>query len=380
METYCIFSAQYLPSVGGVEQYTENLANVLIRRGNRVIIVTTEKKGVSQFEKKANGAIVYRVPTLQLINGRMPVTYFSSDWMRLKKKLKAENITRVIIQTRLYTLSIMGMRFAKKNGISCMTIEHGTSWVGMSNRVMQIFEIAYEKCLLQIAKRYCTAFCSVSKEGEKWLKYLKIDCSGVLYNSVDEQIIYKYLKNFRKENKNGKKETRIVFVGRLIKEKGLYQLVQAIQELNEEGVRIELVIVGDGPLYKEFLDRKISCVLLKGRLVQKDVMRELYYSDIFCLPSDSEGFPTSVLEAILCKTYVITAPYGGAKEIISSRRYGTVMKDNTCSSIKESIKNVIELGKKKQIVEENIYNRFLNEFTWEKTCNALEALHWEEMK
>ena len=38
---YCIFSAQYLPHMGGVERYTYNLAKELINQGNEVVVVTS---------------------------------------------------------------------------------------------------------------------------------------------------------------------------------------------------------------------------------------------------------------------------------------------------------------------------------------------------
>lgn len=381
MEKYCIFSAQYLPAIGGVEQYTENLANCLIERGHEVIIVTARKKNTKIRERKKNGLLIYRVPTFQLIKGRMPITYYSVAWKKLKEILKKKNVTRVIVQTRLYTLSIMGLKYAKENHIPAIVIEHGTSYVGMSNKFLQFFEIMYERALLFWARRYCQTFCAVSKEGGKWLNTLGIKCARILYNSVDEKKIEQYLKTEKSNEILGNylflKKISVVFVGRLIKEKGLIQLVQAVEELNSEGMDVELRIIGDGPLYKVIEVRSAANVVLFGRLQQSEVMNVLKNSDIFCLPSDSEGFPTSVLEAILCGTYVITAPYGGAKEIISSKEYGDVMLDNTSKSIKNSIKNAVLLGEKRHIIEKNAYRRFMRSFTWDKTCDALEALQWE---
>lgn len=380
METYCIFSAQYLPTFGGVEQYTENLANKLLEKGNKVIIVTSMKEGTADKEILDNGLIIYRLPTIQLINGRMPFTYYSRKWNRLKTLLKEYNITRVIIQTRLYTLSIMGMRFAKKNNIPCMTIEHGTSYVGMSNKLVQFFEIIYEKIMIKLAKKYCHTFCAVSKEGSIWLSKIGLPCSAVLYNSVDYKRIREYLSNSFCEDisysEQEGKELTVVYVGRLIKEKGVNQLVQAVEELCHSGKKIKLIIVGDGPLFNELKKGNFKSVILTGRLSQKEVMEVLRRSDVFCLPSDSEGFPTSVLESILCKTYVITAPYGGAKEIIVSKEYGLVMQDNTCESIKKGILEAINLGEDRHRIEENVYKRFMDEFTWDNTCNTLEKLQW----
>ncbi|MEG0503282.1 MAG: glycosyltransferase family 1 protein, partial [Raoultibacter sp.] len=50
-ETYCIFSANYLPNTGGIECYTQNLAHALAGMDKRVIIVTSNVFGLAQRER-----------------------------------------------------------------------------------------------------------------------------------------------------------------------------------------------------------------------------------------------------------------------------------------------------------------------------------------
>ena len=52
MKKICIFSAQYLPHLGGVERYTYNLATELYRQGNQVVIVTSNVGELLTYEKK----------------------------------------------------------------------------------------------------------------------------------------------------------------------------------------------------------------------------------------------------------------------------------------------------------------------------------------
>lgn len=381
---YCIFTAQYLPNFGGVEQYTYNLAMKLIGRGNDVVIVTSCVEGEPIQKIESNGLKIFRVQSLDLLNGRMPVALPFCQWKKIKKFLDTEKIDRIIVQTRLYLLSIMGMRYAYRKKIPFITIEHGTSYVGMSNKILQFFEIIYERILLCFAKKYCSVFGCVSKAGMEWLKELKIDSENVLYNSVDENRIHEYIADlqhvWRDELKINKDSIIISFTGRLIKEKGILQLVEAVSELQKEK-QVDLLIAGSGPLYDEIKNQNRKGIHLLGRLSQQDIMGLLDQSDVFCLPSDSEGFPTSVVEAVVCKCYVITAPYGGAKEIISSEKYGRVMKDNKKETIYENLKDVLEMSQQqRKVVVENAYNRFMNYFTWDNTCDALEALPWEEYR
>ena len=54
-DTFCIFSAHYLPHVGGVEKYTQNLARQLADQGNRVIIVTSNVYDLAEREDLGEG-------------------------------------------------------------------------------------------------------------------------------------------------------------------------------------------------------------------------------------------------------------------------------------------------------------------------------------
>ena len=69
---YCFFSAQYLPSMGGVERYTYNLARHLIVKGNRVTVVTSAVRGLPEHEV-SEGIEIYRLPSFGFLNGRFPI-------------------------------------------------------------------------------------------------------------------------------------------------------------------------------------------------------------------------------------------------------------------------------------------------------------------
>lgn len=95
------------------------------------------------------------------------------------------------------------------------------------------------------------------------------------------------------------------------------------------------MIAGDGPLYQELLEMSDQYTILTGQIDFEHIVKILDASDIFCLPSDSEGFPTSVLEAVACKCFVITTYRGGAKELLIDEQYGIIMRDNTVESIQK---------------------------------------------
>ncbi|MCR5217570.1 glycosyltransferase [Treponema sp.] len=83
-----IFSAQYLPSWGGVEKYTFNLSKELLSRGHKITVVTSNVMNLSDYDY-SDGIEVYRLPCINLLNGRFPVLKFwTKKFWKLNKELK----------------------------------------------------------------------------------------------------------------------------------------------------------------------------------------------------------------------------------------------------------------------------------------------------
>lgn len=379
--TYCFFAAQYLPTAGGVERYTYNLSCELLRRGNKVIVVTSALPGLPEQETDANGILVLRVPSVALAQGRLPLVWNPFAWKRVCAKLQQLGITRIVVQTRLYVLCVLGMGFAHDHAIPFITIEHGTSYIGIANPVVRAVERFYERVLVRRAKQLCGTFCAVSHASVEWLRCLGIETQAVLYNSVDETQILREPETAELPLRTvlGLAEDAeiVCFVGRLIPEKGVRQLVEAVQRLHKRR-RVYLCLAGDGPLYETLRQTSGEEIIVLGKLPYEKVLSLLRQSDIFCLPSDSEGFPTSVLEAVLCRCYVVTTAAGGAKELLCTDAYGTVMQTNNTDEIERALAAALDNPSGRETAQELAYQRFLQAFTWQKTCDALEQLDWKE--
>ncbi|MDY2695460.1 glycosyltransferase, partial [Gemmiger sp.] len=71
--TICFFSAQYLPTPGGVERYTWNLARRFTAAGHRALVVTAALPGLPARETDEYGIEIYRLPSFPVMGGRFPV-------------------------------------------------------------------------------------------------------------------------------------------------------------------------------------------------------------------------------------------------------------------------------------------------------------------
>lgn len=376
---YCIFSAQYYPHVGGVERYTLYLSRKLIEAGNKVTIVTSNTRSLSGDEVQDNIQI-YRLPCYDLLHGRYPVFKKNQEFKRVEKLLREQQYDFVIINTRFYLHSLYGAKFAKSRGIPAIVIEHGTSHLSVNNKLFDTVGGWYEHFLTFLLKKYCKNYYGVSEACCEWSGHFHIKSKGTLYNAVEIEEFQKILGesqiDYRKKYMIPEESRVISFTGRLIPEKGIRQLVSAVKAINLNRIEnkqlpVYLVIAGDGPLYREIQKISDSYTIMTGQIDFEHIVKLLDTSDIFCLPSDSEGFPTSVLEAVACKCFVITTYQGGARELLINEEYGIIMKDNTTELIQENLEKVLENDTYRLRAEEKSYERLVQYFTWNATAKKV---------
>lgn len=369
----CFFSAQYLPHVGGVERYTYNLAKALTKRGLEVTVVTSNPCGLPETELQ-KGIKIVRLPSYNLMGGRFPVIRLNKDFIRLYKKLKKNKYDLVITNTRFYTLSLLGTFYGKKHGKKNILIEHGTTHLSLNHKVLDFFERIFEHGITILDRLFCKNFYGVSNECNGWLKHFGIRSKGVLYNAIDIESVKKIMEkkvNIYEEYDLPAEAKIITFVGRMIKEKGVFELLDAFNQLQKEYHSLYLFMLGDGPFLEEIRGREAKNVICLGNTDYAKVLRILNASDIFCLPSYSEGMPTSVMEAIAAKTFVVTTQKGGAKEIITGRDMGYIIEKSDPAQIKKALSFALDHDTYREKAIELSYKNLLDHFTWDKVADKV---------
>ncbi|MGH8863062.1 MAG: glycosyltransferase, partial [Burkholderiales bacterium] len=121
-------------------------------------------------------------------------------------------------------------------------------------------------------------------------------------------------------------ETRLLlYVGRLVPEKGLRELLAAMSILRGHGGTIRLAIIGDGPMRAELAqaigDTRLDDLQLLGVRDPRAVADWMAAANAVVLPSYSEGYPNVLVEALACGRPFVATPVGGVVEIA----------DQTCS-------------------------------------------------
>ncbi len=368
----CIFSAQYLPSTYGVEKYTFNLAQKLSERDIEVTIVTSDIYGAKVYEKSGN-VTVYRLPSYGLMNNRLPIIKYNRQFQSMIKKVSETEYDLCITNTRFYPLSLAGTIIGRKKAKRNILIEHGTSHIEMSNKILKRCGEVYEHLITFFVKQNVKEFYGVSKDCNNWLEHFGIRAKGVLNNAINEKEIYA-VKNGKMEGKLKLSSDNILisFTGRLIKEKGVLQLAQAFKRIEKKYPNVRLALAGDGPLMPQLKEQCGKNVFLLGRISFEEVIDLLHQSDIFCFPSAyAEGMPTSMLEAAICGNCVISTRCGGASEIIPDESYGILIKDNSEEQIVEALQKLMKDDVYRKNAARKVRKHVEENFVWEKIADKV---------
>lgn len=374
--TIAVFCGYYLPHLGGVERYVDKLSSSLINLGYSVIIVTTNHANLPPIER-VGGRKVYRLPIRSFAKNRYPIPFQNKEYKALKYAMNEEGIDYYILNTRFHLTSLIGARMAKKQKKPVLLIEHGTGHFTVNNMMLDVFGVLYEHILSSAIKYYVKNFYGVSQKCNNWLRHFSITARGVIYNAInseDEKCVKDAYKNTYPKNK-----LVIVYAGRLIKEKGVLNLLEAFLEISPKYPNAQLVIAGDGDLMqdikKNYTHPQIDVI---GKINFDHIMALYKRGDIFVHPSlYPEGLPTSILEAGLMQCAVIATPKGGTEEVITNSEQGIII-----SGSKDSIKEAIELlandAVKRDALGKNLKHRIQTVFDWKivaaKLSNELESL------
>jgi len=376
-----IFSSHYLPYLGGVENYTEHLTKLLLKDGHDVVLVTTLEMGMPEYEVTKEGMRIYRLPAYPLLKGRYPVLKRLHPKTRaVMKELSKEHFDLCLINTRFYIHSLQGMKFGADNNIKTVVLEHGTSHLSVHINIVDYFGAKYEHNLTLRGKRFKPLYYGVSEAANEWLKHFNIESSGVLYNAIDleevEAMKGKHVEHYRKMYNIPDDAKVVTFTGRMVEEKGIPQLLDAAENILKDRQDVYFFIAGNGKLLDSTVKRtkENDHIICLGRIDSSHIIALLDESDIFCLPSFSEGFSTSILEAAACRAYIITTFRGGSKELVCSEKYGKIIPDNRLEYVEKALRNALDNPELCQKATEDCYERLAENFTWRQTVDAVERL------
>lgn len=164
-----------------------------------------------------------------------------------------------------------------------------------------------------------------------------------------------------------------IFVGRLVKDKGINELVAAFELLQKEKSTVKLVLVGNYESDLDPLESKTLEIINANKSIlsvgfQNEVRTYFSIANALVFPSYREGFPNVVLQAGAMNLPSIVTDINGCNEIIQENKNGFIIPIKNQRAIfdamKKMIANPVLLDEMKQQTRERIVSRYKQEVVW----------------
>jgi glycosyltransferase involved in cell wall biosynthesis len=186
-----------------------------------------------------------------------------------------------------------------------------------------------------------------------WIAPFQKEFPNIYYEIIHNPVI---IKDEKKVSKNVNNKVRFLFLGRLTKEKGIEEIIQALIQLKRESnLNFHFTFAGKGPL-GQYINCKLIDMINSGMVsvfenVSDTKKHELFErSDVFVLPSHAEVLPISLLEAMSHKMPAIITNVGGMKDAVKDGVNGLVIED-LMHPAQELIKHMLYFMNNKKEVE-----------------------------
>ena len=352
---------EYPPLGGGGGHVVKGLSNQLIQQGHNVDLITMMYKGLKQIEIK-NSLSIYRIRCIRSDSIIChPHEMLSYQLSALPKALMLTRKKRydIIHAHFIFPDGVLACLLSKLTGIPYLITAHGSDVPGYNpDRFINMHSIIAP--LWKAIVRSSSTMVCLSQYLESLLKKA-IPCanSTIIPNGFP-------IGRFRSDRP---KLNRILIVTRMFKRKGIQHFLHAIDGLN---LNHEIHIVGDGPYLNELKQqaKSLSAHINFHGFVNNDsehFSELMETSKIFVLPSVSENFPISLLEAMDAGMAIITTRHTGCAEVVGNA--GSLVNPGDYKAIRHELIRLTENPALCKILGNKARKRLDANFSWQSVAD-----------
>lgn len=372
-----MLSWEYPPRIiGGISPHVFFLSKSLAEIGVKVHVVTCDFPGAPAYEV-IDGVEVYRIDSyknpspdfaswIYLMNMNMQKeaaaiaakienkidVFHAHDWLVATASIGLKHVFR-----KPLLVTIHSTEMGRRDGVHTQTekmIHETEAW------------LTYEAW-----KVICCSDYMVSHA--KWVFGLPEDKLVMIPNGVKTQV-------YKDMNKGEEKKFRtmfalpeekiVLYVGRLVYEKGIHILVNAAPKILEK-VNAKFIIVGSGYMKEQLLDIVKSMnlehkVLFAGFLEDDILLKLQKYADVSIVPSLFEPFGIVALEAMAAGSPIVVSDTGGLSEIVDHNSTGVKIYPNDPESLAWGVTKILLDEKYSAYLRKNAYKKIKEKYDWKK--------------
>lgn len=355
---------------GGIEIVVSELSSRLVKEGNSVVAYNRKGHHVSgkEFEtadyaKEFNGIILKNVFTFQ--NSKLNAIVYSF-LASLRASFSRFDVVHFHAEGPA-AMCFLPKLFGKRVIVTIHGLDWQRSkWGGFATKFLKFGE--------KTAAKYADEIIVLSKNVQQYF----LDNYGrktvYIPNGISRPVIKdntEIKKNFGLE-----KDKYILFLGRIVPEKGIHYLINAYQGIDTD---IKLVIAGGSSHTDGYMAEVKSLAKGDDRIiftdfVQGEILEELYSNAyIYCLPSDLEGMPISLLEAMSYGNCCLTSDIPECTEVCEDK--AVYFEKGNEKDLTEKLKYLLDNSDIVNKYKNKAADFICNKYNWDEVCEKTIKLY-----
>ncbi len=360
-----------LPSrEGGIEIVVEQLTRRIVEKGHYVTAYSRKGHHVSGTEfdyesklKDYQGVKIVNVPTIEKKGLAAVSSSFFASVIALFGKYDcihyhAEGPCVMLIIPHIF-------------GIRTVATIHGLDW---ARSKWGGFATWYLKLGEKIAAKYADEVIVLSKNVQEYFDETYNRKTRFIPNGIDRPNVLS--NTLIKEKWNLEKDDYILFLGRIVPEKGIHYLVEAFKNVQTDK---KLVIAGGASDTNDFMDEIKAAasgderILFTG-FVQGQILEELYSNAyIYALPSDLEGIPISLLEAMSYGNCCLVSNIEECTEVVEDK--AVVFNKGNVNDLKSILEKLCDDSRTVEELRSSSSTFICSKYNWDDVVNSTLSLY-----
>lgn len=192
-------------------------------------------------------------------------------------------------------------------------------------------------------------------------------------SALNEQTLNRFKKNLHLEN-----QRVFLFIGRLVGDKGINELIAAFQAIQEKHKAVKLLLVGNQePELDPLTLQTIEAIKTNSGIIsvgfQEDIRPYIALSDILVFPSYREGFPNVPLQCGSFKKALILSDINGCNEIVQHQKSGLLVPSKNTEKLVDAMETLLLNTDLRTEYGNKIYDHIATYFQQQQVWEALVA-------
>jgi glycosyltransferase involved in cell wall biosynthesis len=332
---FCDYFAE--PSSGGAERVALEVYRRLADQGATIRVITTMPGGM-QPVRSVERLQVRVIPSLELARPLgIQASVAPSLFLKLRALAKDFRPDVLHANTLFFQTSLAAALVARATKVPLVTTVQ-IAGLGLMPQPARFLGTAYERTLGRFILSQSARVIAPGASVRDHLVRLGTPAGRIVLvpNGVD-------LRRFWPRHEMVRNDPPvIIFIARLIVNKGPDTLLSALLQLRRDGVEFKAVFIGDGPLRRQLEQRALplgKAVTFLGQ--QPDVAPHVRQADLLVRPSLTEGMPLGILDAMASRVCVIASDIDGNRDLVTHAQNGILFPVEDPARLAEAIRDLL---------------------------------------